>query len=141
MTFIDRLKLVREGNRLKQEELAEKLGYPQSTYARYERGKYRPDSDFLGLFCSTFRVSANWLLLGLGPRNLDEALEAPERNIDGGLLAGALMVLEDELEEIGASISAEKKADALLYLYDMGARAKNDVAFKAEAKRFLRLIA
>lgn len=134
----DRIKTIRAGR--DQKAFAASYGMNVDTLSRYERDLYPPKIKFLQDLCFQENVDANWLLLGIGEIRPNPELSQSSDAIDGGLLTGALMFLEDELAESGAVVSSEKKADLLLYLYDMGTRAKNEAAFKAEAKRFLRLI-
>lgn len=56
MNFSNRLKDLRVDKRLKQQEVADKLGIARTTYASYEQGKREPDHETL-IKISDFFVS------------------------------------------------------------------------------------
>ena len=58
--FSDRLKELR-GTR-SQSEVADLLGIKQNAWSRYELGAATPGADMLIQICTTFGVSADWLL-------------------------------------------------------------------------------
>lgn len=62
--FSARLKEVR--NELTQAQAAQKVGLSQQGWARYESGKVLPGAEAIHQICSSFNVSADWLL-GLTP--------------------------------------------------------------------------
>ena len=64
MEIVDRLRLVR-GN-MSQAEFAKQLGVHKNTLSRYEQGKSNPDIVFCSKLCTTFSVSPQWLVLGVG---------------------------------------------------------------------------
>ena len=62
MTYIDRLRALREDNDLTQAQVAEYLGTSQTMYARYERNANEiPMRHFIAL-CKLYNVSADYLL-------------------------------------------------------------------------------
>ena len=58
--FSSRLKEARNG--LTQTQAAEKVGLSQQGWARYELGKVMPGAEAIHQICSSFGVSADWLL-------------------------------------------------------------------------------
>ena len=64
--FSSRLKQVREG--LTQSQAAKKVGLSQQGWARYESGKVLPGAEAIHQICSSFGISADWLL-GLPERS------------------------------------------------------------------------
>lgn len=74
MTYMERLRPLREDNDLTQEQVAAYLGTSQTIYARYEReANELPLRHFIGL-CKLYNVSADYLL-GTKPN--------PKRRIGG----------------------------------------------------------
>ena len=62
LTYIDKLRGLREDNDLTQTQIAEILGTSQTMYARYERGANEmPIRHFITL-CKFYNVSADYLL-------------------------------------------------------------------------------
>ncbi len=62
MTYMERLRALREDNDLTQEQVAAYLGTSQTMYARYEReANELPIRHFVGL-CKLYNVSADFLL-------------------------------------------------------------------------------
>ncbi len=62
MTFGEKLFELRKGQKLSQEELAEKLGVTRQAVSRWENGETMPDSPNLLEICNLFGVSADYLL-------------------------------------------------------------------------------
>lgn len=56
------LKAVRVSRKLKQSEVAERLGIKQSTYSNYERGDRDMNIDLMTKFCEIFGITMNDLL-------------------------------------------------------------------------------
>ena len=62
MTYMERLRALREDNDLTQEQVAAYLGTSQTMYARYEReANELPIRHFVGL-CKLYNISADFLL-------------------------------------------------------------------------------
>lgn len=62
MTFIEKIRGLREDNDLTQTEIAEVLGTSQTMYARYERGANEMPIHHLVTLCRFYNVSADYLL-------------------------------------------------------------------------------
>lgn len=62
MNFGQRLKLLREQNKMYQSELASKLNLAPSTISMYERGDRDPDTSTLFKIAQIFNVTTDYLL-------------------------------------------------------------------------------
>ena len=62
LTYMDKLRGLREDNDLTQTQIAEILGTSQTMYARYERGANELPIRHLVTLCKFFNVSADHLL-------------------------------------------------------------------------------
>lgn len=76
--FSLRLREVRKG--LTQAQAAESIGISQQGWARYESGKVLPGAEVIHQICSSFDVSADWLL-GLSNVRERDSVVAPKRNM------------------------------------------------------------
>ena len=62
LSFLDRLRALREDNDLTQAQVARVLGTSQTMYARYERGANEMPIHHLLTLCRFYNVSADFLL-------------------------------------------------------------------------------
>ena len=62
LTYMERLRGLREDNDLTQSQIAEVLGTSQTMYARYERGANELPIRHLITLCKFYTVSADYLL-------------------------------------------------------------------------------
>lgn len=62
MTYIKRIRDLREDNDKTQQEIADILGTSQTMYARYERGANEMPIHHLITLCKYYRVSADYIL-------------------------------------------------------------------------------
>lgn len=62
LTYIDRLRGLREDNDLTQSQIANILGTSQTMYARYERGANELPIRHLIALCKFYNVSADYIL-------------------------------------------------------------------------------
>ena len=62
MTKLPRLKELRTTLKLSQEKFAEKIGLKQQQYSRYEIGDNEMPIEHIKRVCTTYKVSADWLL-------------------------------------------------------------------------------
>ena len=62
MNFGERLKTLRKGQKLTQQELANRLGVAKSVVSYYESGDRFPSYDVLIKIARTFRVTTDYLL-------------------------------------------------------------------------------
>lgn len=72
MTFANRLKDLREENKLTQAELAQKFNITSQTISQYERGIRTPDFALLNSIADYFGVSVDYLLGRTNIRNYEE---------------------------------------------------------------------
>ena len=62
MTYIDRIKWVRDCRNIPQKEIADVLGIKQQQYARYETGTNEMPIRYLIKICEYLNVSADYIL-------------------------------------------------------------------------------
>ena len=62
MSYIKRMRDLREDNELTQQQVADILGTSQTMYARYERGANELPIHHLITLCKYYKVSADYLL-------------------------------------------------------------------------------
>lgn len=67
MKLGERLKSLREHNKLTQKQFAQKVCVATSTYQNYERNEREATESFLTNVVTSFGVSERWLLSGVGP--------------------------------------------------------------------------
>lgn len=72
MTLGERLKFLRQGRGLKQEELAASIGITQSSIANYETNFRKPPYDVLIKLADFYGVATDFLLRGMVPFSQDE---------------------------------------------------------------------
>jgi transcriptional regulator with XRE-family HTH domain len=72
MTFSERLKELRDKNKMSQSKLAELTGLHYTQIGRYEKGKSMPSSDVLSKFAEIFSVSIDYILDG----SIEEAAQS-----------------------------------------------------------------
>jgi len=73
MSIGERIRKLREANRLQQDAFAIKVGVHKNTAGRWERGERKPDSDDLAAILRVFpEINPTWLLTGSGPMRLDQ---------------------------------------------------------------------
>ena len=60
--FFQRLRDIREDHDLRQADVAEMLGIPQTVYSRYERGFQTIPVQHLLALADYYKVSTDWLL-------------------------------------------------------------------------------
>lgn len=60
--FGERLKTLRNEKKLRQEDVAKKIGIARTTYAMYEQEKREPDNDTLQKLANFYEVSVDFLL-------------------------------------------------------------------------------
>ncbi|KSW07142.1 transcriptional regulator [Bacillus velezensis] len=99
MNFSNRLKDLRVDKRLKQQEVADKLGIARTTYASYEQGKREPDHETLIKISDFFCVSIDYLLRGQEYYQ-DKAKELRKQNdVRFDNVKGQELMTEDEKDK------------------------------------------
>lgn len=99
-TLGERLKMLRTG--VSQQAIAKRLGLPQTTWSNYEKGKNGSDFAFIDKVCLEFKVSAEWLLFGRGPRELNNYADGEYTNGEPSA------VLMKHLETLIATLVSEQ---------------------------------
>ena len=82
LTYLEKLRGLREDNDLTQVQVAHVLGTSQTMYARYERGANELPIRHLITLCKFYNVSADYLLDTM-PNPLQAPKKAREKNIPG----------------------------------------------------------
>lgn len=111
-----------------QESFAQRIGIHKNTLGSYERGVRVPDGDLLADICTTFGVSAEWLLLGKGSYEVFE--NAPIIPIDPAVS----LVMEVE-EETGKKLNSRQREAVVAIL-----RRELDRRFGEQKKELANLI-
>ena len=78
MTMGERIKKMRKGLNLTQQEFASQIGTTQNVLANYESGRRNPSASAFNNICKTFNVSETWLRTGEG----DMKAPGPEESVD-----------------------------------------------------------
>ena len=76
-TMSERIKQIRKGKDISQEEFGNKIGITRSSVSLLESGINNPSEQTIKLICQEFSVNELWLRTGQG--NPDEKLEGEER--------------------------------------------------------------
>ncbi|MCD7968320.1 MAG: helix-turn-helix domain-containing protein [Clostridiaceae bacterium] len=76
-TISERIKQIRKGKNISQEEFGNKIGITRSSVSLLESGRNNPSEQTIKLICKEFRVNELWLRTGQG--NPDDKLEGEER--------------------------------------------------------------
>lgn len=76
-TMSERIKQIRKGKNISQEEFGNKIGITRSSVSLLESGRNNPSEQTIKLICQEFRVNELWLRTGQG--NPDDKLEGEER--------------------------------------------------------------
>ncbi|KIN49103.1 hypothetical protein B4073_4251 [Bacillus subtilis] len=81
MNFSTKIKKLREEKKMKQQEVADKLGIARTTYASYEQGKREPDHETLIKIADYYNVTIDFLLRGENQETQDEIFNEQARKI------------------------------------------------------------
>lgn len=71
-TFGERLRILRNSKKLKQEDLAQKINISKSAVGMYERNEREPSFEILEKISNYFEVSIDFLLTGTDKKNQNE---------------------------------------------------------------------
>lgn len=86
----------------------------RNTLRAYESNSRYPDSRLLSAICKKYQVNADWLLLGMGPKSIDES---PTVELNQEILTDAIAALEEALESKGRVMTPENKAEIISEIY------------------------
>ncbi|EHP39389.1 XRE family transcriptional regulator [Cupriavidus basilensis OR16] len=136
-----RMREARQALGLSQVDLAAKLGASKPGLQQNEAGKNMPGGRLLYGF-SMLGVSSDWLLCGQGEMFLEghgAGTSHPPSPVDSELLAVVLERLEAKIAAAGVRVSAKKKAELAVLLYDYITETGNKEGPSID--RILRLVA
>lgn len=112
-----RLKAFREYLGYKQEDMAQKIGIPASTYARYEQGAFSPKINVISPL-SEYLLNFDWLITGTGPMLRTER-EKEIIPIDDSTLIDVSVMVEREYNEQGINPDARTRGAVVASVYDI----------------------
>ncbi|WP_198589127.1 helix-turn-helix domain-containing protein [Mycobacteroides abscessus] len=112
MGFADRLIMLRESKKLRQEDIANIIGVARSTYGMYEQGKREPDHKTLCKIADFYGVQTDFLLKGVNDKvdinNLKESESIHFFDMEG-LDEEAIEEIERQIEYLRWKASQRKK--------------------------------
>ena len=116
-TLNERIKKLRKGLDLTQQEFANRLGTTRNNIAGYEVGRRSPSEAVISLICKTFNVSETWLRTGEGemfvpsPNGvLDELAQKYGLSVRGKVIVEKYLDLKPDVQEAVASYIEEVAA-------------------------------
>ena len=116
-TLNERIKKLRKGLDLTQQEFANRLGTTRNNIAGYEVGRRSPSEAVISLICKTFNVSETWLRTGEGemfvpsPNGvLDELAQKYGLSVRGKVIVEKFLDLKPDVQEAVASYIEEVAA-------------------------------
>lgn len=80
-----RIKAIREGCGLTQEEFGKRIGSARNTIANYETGNRKPSNVVITSICREFNINEEWLRTGDGEPKKDMDIEFGEMCADIGV--------------------------------------------------------
>lgn len=125
MTLGERIKKMRKGLNLTQQEFASQIGTTQNVLANYESGRRNPSASAFNNICKTFNVSETWLRTGAG----DMFLPKPENTIDEIVREYGLDDLDRQIIKEFVELSDKDREAIRLYLQSIiKAKQENEAA-------------
>ena len=116
-TLNERIKKLRKGLDLTQQEFANRLGTTRNNIAGYEVGRRSPSEAVISLICKTFNVSETWLRTGEGemfvpsPNGvLDELAQKYGLSVRGKVIVEKFLDMNPDVQEAVASYIEEVAA-------------------------------
>lgn len=100
-----RLKIARQGRKLSQTELAERVGINQNNIAQYEAGRVLPKLETIVKFSQELGCGIEWLITGKGNNKTDEKVGKTYEMMasyspSGGIDAAVIEQIKSDLEEV-----------------------------------------
>ena len=92
----ERIKKLRKGLDLTEQEFANRIGIKRNTIAKYETKRGEPIDAVISLICREFNVSERWLRAGEGEMFIKKETEPLDVLLDG-LLEGQNITIEDRV--------------------------------------------
>jgi transcriptional regulator with XRE-family HTH domain len=121
--FGQRLRKIRRGRHLSQEDLAERLGVRQDTISDYERGKCRPPADFIWRIATVLRVDVGYFF----PRDDFASLSPEERDTLALLESFSPLTLKYTLSLIQGFVSYQQQR---LFLSEVMSELESDISLR-----------
>ena len=118
--FSKRLREAMRGRSIR--EFASKASMSAGTLHNYLNDESLPTLDKLISLANTASVSLNWLATGSGPVSIDHVISEvgdAATKIDIKVLTEALECIELAINELGVSMTPEKKSSVTASLYDL----------------------
>lgn len=110
-----RIKDLRKEKKLSQKDFAVSIGVDESQYSKIERGLLQPTINQIVEICSTYKVSADWIVIGANITTSDQ------HNRDAELLQARLDIIDGlkfKVEVLEKRISELNKENPKLTFYD-----------------------
>ncbi len=136
--FCEKLRQIRKGLRMSQQEFADSLGIKRPTMGNYETGVSEPTLSFFRSMREKYHIDLNWLIMDEDSMEMTAGQEAAEPmpeyavKLNSVLLEKLLIHIEITAQERGMFLTAKQKARILALTYE--AQARNPAA---EVKGFL----
>jgi len=91
----------------------------KNTLPFYEADKTSPKAEFILALCNKYKVNANWLILGEGPKNKGESPKIPSAQIDKDLITDAVVAIEKSLQATKRVMPPTAKAELIIKIYEL----------------------
>jgi len=123
--------------------LAAKLGLPESTVRAWASGETQPRVDDLIEICTVTGTRLEWLVYARGEQATSSAVNTKPADVEAvplnhALLTSVIQYVEEYLDSEKIEISAAKRAEIVVELYDSFKERGMD---KAKVVRLIRLVA
>jgi transcriptional regulator with XRE-family HTH domain len=118
-TLGERIKIVQIMSGLKQPKFAKSLGVSKESLIHYQKDRRHPDSVFLSNLCIIYKINPAWLLLGEGENAIGEEGKAAFRADKDEGIAPVVLLLKQEEERAGVTLSPEQRTAILKILWDL----------------------
>ena len=91
----------------------------KNTLSNYEANKTTPNAEFITALCNNYKVNANWLFFGEGPKNKAGSLKIPTAQLDKDLFSDTFVALEKSLQVTKRVLPPTAKADLITKTYEL----------------------
>jgi len=117
-TLGERIRIIQIRSGLQQPKFAQSLGVSKESLIHYQKDRRHPDSVFLSKLCLIYKVNPNWLLLGEGETGIGEEDKADRRTGKDEAIDPVVLLLNEEEERAGITLSPEQRKAILKILRD-----------------------
>jgi transcriptional regulator with XRE-family HTH domain len=115
-TLGERIKYLQKNSGKNQVEFAKSLGVSKGSLILYQKNDRSPGSSFLRTLCELYRVNPIWLLLGEGEPVLGDEGKVAFRAGKDGAIDPVVLLLNEEEERAGVTLSPEQRKAILKIL-------------------------